>query len=63
MSAKLVVRAKVISKKAIRAELCRLAIGLGRSLNDAYPREPEVLGLLALMVLHEARRPARLEGG
>jgi hypothetical protein len=41
--------------------LCRLAVGLGRSLGAAFPREPEVLGLLALMVLHEARRPARLD--
>ncbi|MGH7440463.1 MAG: RNA polymerase sigma factor [Polyangiaceae bacterium] len=44
----------------IRAELCRLAPGLGRSLRDAFPVEPEVLGLLALMTLHEARRPARM---
>lgn len=45
----------------IRADLCRLAVGLGRSLGAAFPREPEVLGLLALMVFHEARRPARLD--
>jgi len=45
----------------IRGDLCRLAIGLGRSLREAFPAEPEVLGLLALMVLHESRRPARLD--
>jgi RNA polymerase sigma-70 factor, ECF subfamily len=45
----------------IRGDLCRLAIGLGHSLQDVFPSEPEVLGLLALMLLHEARRPARLD--
>jgi RNA polymerase sigma-70 factor (ECF subfamily) len=45
----------------IRGDLCRLAIGLGRSLREVFPSEPEVLGLLALMLLHEARRPARLD--
>jgi RNA polymerase sigma-70 factor, ECF subfamily len=43
----------------IRAELCRLAIGLGHSLLAAFPAEPEVAGLLALMKLHDARRDAR----
>jgi RNA polymerase sigma-70 factor (ECF subfamily) len=43
----------------IRGELCRLAVGLGRSLHATFPAEPEVAGLLALMLLHEARRPAR----
>jgi RNA polymerase sigma-70 factor (ECF subfamily) len=45
----------------IRVDLCRLAVGLGRSLGAAFSREPEVLGLLALMILNEARRPARLD--
>jgi RNA polymerase sigma-70 factor (ECF subfamily) len=45
----------------IRADLCRLAIGLARSLREAFPSDPEVLGLLALMLLHEARRPARTD--
>jgi RNA polymerase sigma-70 factor (ECF subfamily) len=44
----------------IRAELCRLALGLSHSLAQAFTDEPEVLGLLALLLLHEARRPARL---
>lgn len=45
----------------IRADLCRLAIGLGRSLFETYPDEPEVAGLLSLLLLHEARREARLD--
>jgi RNA polymerase sigma-70 factor (ECF subfamily) len=45
----------------IRGDLCRLALGLGRSLREVFPSEPEVLGLLALMILHESRRPARLD--
>jgi RNA polymerase sigma-70 factor, ECF subfamily len=43
----------------IRTELCRLAVGLGNSLLDVFPGEPEVAGLLALMKLHDARRDAR----
>lgn len=43
----------------VRRELCAEAIGLGRSLARLLPGEPEVLGLLALMLLHDARRPAR----
>jgi RNA polymerase sigma-70 factor (ECF subfamily) len=45
----------------IRGDLCRLALGLGRSLREIFPTEPVVLGLLALMLLHEARRPARMD--
>jgi RNA polymerase sigma-70 factor, ECF subfamily len=45
----------------IRADLCRLSIGLARSLLEAYPTVPEVAGLLALMLLHDARRSARLD--
>lgn len=45
----------------IRGELCRLAIGLGHSLLEAFPEEPEVKGLVALMMLHEARRAARID--
>ncbi len=43
----------------IRVALCRLAIGLARSLRDAYPDEPEVAGLCALLMLHDARRRGR----
>jgi RNA polymerase sigma-70 factor, ECF subfamily len=42
-----------------RQELTAEAIQLGRVLADLMPDEPEVLGLLALMLLIEARRPAR----
>jgi RNA polymerase sigma-70 factor (ECF subfamily) len=41
-----------------RDDLSKEAIRLGRLLADLLP-ESEVLGLLALMLLHEARRPAR----
>jgi RNA polymerase sigma-70 factor (ECF subfamily) len=42
-----------------RTELADEAIHLGRVLACLMPDEPEVLGLLALMLLHEARREAR----
>ncbi|MFI6069556.1 RNA polymerase sigma factor [Micromonospora sp. NPDC051227] len=44
----------------IRADLCAEAIRLARELAALIPDEPEVLGLLALLLLTEARRPARL---
>ncbi len=43
-----------------RPDLCAEAIRLGRLLASLMPDEPEVLGLLALMLLVEARRPARV---
>ena len=43
----------------VRDELCAEAIRLGRHLHGLLPEEPEVAGLLALMLLIEARRPAR----
>jgi RNA polymerase sigma-70 factor (ECF subfamily) len=42
-----------------RADLCAEAVRLGRLLAALMPDEPEVMGLLALMLLLEARRPAR----
>jgi RNA polymerase sigma-70 factor (ECF subfamily) len=45
----------------IRAELCAEGIRLGRLLTELMPGEPEVEGLLALMLLTEARRPARTD--
>jgi RNA polymerase sigma-70 factor (ECF subfamily) len=45
----------------IRADLCRLGIGLARSLVEAFPDETEAAGLLALLLLHDARRDARLD--
>ncbi|HET9768963.1 MAG TPA: RNA polymerase sigma factor [Thermoanaerobaculia bacterium] len=45
----------------VRRELCAEAIRLGRVLRVLLPREPEVAGLLALMLLHDSRRAARLD--
>ncbi len=47
----------------VRDDLCREAIRLGRLLAGLMPDEPEVLGLLALMLLTESRRPARVGPG
>jgi len=46
-----------------RGELATEAIRLGRSLAALMPDEPEVHGLLALMLLHDARRGARFSDG
>jgi len=43
----------------VRGDLCTEAIRLGRQLADLMPDEPEVFGLLALMLLGESRRTAR----
>ncbi len=43
----------------LRQELAREAIRLGRILTTLLPSEPEALGLLSLMLLHDARRAAR----
>jgi len=43
----------------VRADLCTEAIRLGRQLTELLPDEPEVMGLLALMLLIDSRRPAR----
>jgi len=43
----------------IRQDLSREAIRLARLLAELAPDEPEALGLLALMLLHDARRAAR----
>jgi RNA polymerase sigma-70 factor (ECF subfamily) len=45
----------------MREELCQEAIRLGRVLRELMPDEPEVLGLLALMLLVESRRAARTD--
>lgn len=47
----------------IRADLCEEAMRLGRILAGLMPREPEVLGLTALMELQAARFPARTGPG
>ena len=43
----------------VRGDLCAEAIRLGRILCELVPKEPENLGLLALMLLHDSRRAAR----
>jgi RNA polymerase sigma-70 factor (ECF subfamily) len=44
----------------VRADLCAEAIRLGRILHELIPENAEACGLLALMLLHDARRDARL---
>jgi len=46
-----------------RVDLAAEAIRLGRALAGLMPDEPEVLALLALMLLHDARKAARLRDG
>jgi RNA polymerase sigma-70 factor (ECF subfamily) len=46
-----------------RGDLAAEAIRLGRALAELMPDEPEVHGLLALMLLHDARRDARFANG
>jgi RNA polymerase sigma-70 factor (ECF subfamily) len=46
-----------------RGELADEALRLGRALVELMPDEPEVQGLLALMLLHDARRDARFRDG
>jgi RNA polymerase sigma-70 factor (ECF subfamily) len=47
----------------VRPELSGEAIRLGRLLAGLMPDEPEVMGLLSLMLLHDSRRPARVRNG
>ena len=47
----------------IRRELCAEAIRLARVVVSLLPDEPEATGLLALMLLHDARREARVGAG
>jgi RNA polymerase sigma-70 factor, ECF subfamily len=46
-----------------RADLAAEAIRLGRALGELMPDEPEVHGLLALMLVNDARREARFDDG
>jgi RNA polymerase sigma-70 factor (ECF subfamily) len=48
--------------RLVREDLCTEAIRLGRVLAELMPDEPEVMGLLALMLLVEARRATRTGG-
>jgi len=47
-------------ERLVRDDLCLEAIRLGRLLTSLMPDEPEVMGLLALMLLVESRRGARV---
>jgi RNA polymerase sigma-70 factor (ECF subfamily) len=46
-------------ERLVREDLCAEAIRLGRQLAELMPDEPEVMGLLALMLLVESRRASR----
>jgi RNA polymerase sigma-70 factor (ECF subfamily) len=46
--------------RLVRRDLCAEAIRLGRVLRELLPDKPENLGLLALMLLHDSRRDARV---
>jgi len=50
-------------EKLLRAELCDEAIRLGRLLVELVPQDSEALGLLALMLMIDARREARVDAG
>ncbi len=45
----------------VREELCEEGLRLGELLTRLLPNAPEVRGLYALMLLHDARRPARVD--
>ncbi len=45
----------------VRQSLCAEAIRLARALASLMPNEPEAIGLLALMLLHDARRATRID--
>ena len=47
--------------RLVREELCDEAIRLGELLSELMPDDAEVLGLSALMLLHDARRGARVD--
>jgi RNA polymerase sigma-70 factor (ECF subfamily) len=49
-----------VGEALIRRDLCAEAIRLGRVLVDLMPDEAEAAGLLALMLLHDSRREARV---
>jgi predicted RNA polymerase sigma factor len=49
-------------RQPARRDLAVQAVTLARLLHQLMPREPEVLGLLALMLLHESRAATRFDG-
>ncbi len=54
--------AATAGKQLIDVELCGEAIRLGKLLDALLPNNAAVMGLLALMLLHDARRPSRVSG-
>jgi RNA polymerase sigma-70 factor (ECF subfamily) len=52
--------AATAGESLVRSDLAVDAIRLGRTLAELLPNEPEARGLLALMLLHDARRDARI---
>jgi len=48
-------------ERLVRDDLCAEAIRLGRLLARLMPDDAEAAGLLALMLIHDARRPARVD--
>ncbi len=53
--------AATVGADLVRTNLCAEAIRLARVLARLMPDEPEVLGLLALLLLHDARRDTRVD--
>jgi RNA polymerase sigma-70 factor (ECF subfamily) len=49
-------------RQPARRDLAAQAVALTRLLHRLMPREPEVLGLLALLLLHESRAATRFDG-
>ena len=49
-------------RQPARRDLAAQAVALTRLLHRLMPREPEVLGLLALILLHESRAATRFDG-
>ncbi|HKE77657.1 MAG TPA: RNA polymerase sigma factor [Solirubrobacteraceae bacterium] len=47
--------------RLVRDDLCEEAVRLARLLVELMPDDPEAAGLLALMLIHDARRPARVD--
>jgi RNA polymerase sigma-70 factor (ECF subfamily) len=52
--------AATAGESLVRSDLAAESIRLGRTLSELLPAEPEARGLLALMLLHDARRNARI---
>jgi RNA polymerase sigma-70 factor (ECF subfamily) len=52
--------AATVGETLVRSDLAADAIRLGETLNELLPEEPEARSLLALMLLHHARRKARI---